>query len=116
MDTKSVGHPQTIQAQLDSAKLRQAEKSQAENSKNLQKSSGKDYELNLSSEAVELAKAREKAFNIARSTSEVREDRIAALKAKIDSGQYQIEPSKIADGMLLEAIRDELAKNSQDLA
>jgi len=34
---------------------------------------------------------------------EIRQDRVAALKSAINSGQYAIEPDKIADAMLNES-------------
>ena len=36
-------------------------------------------------------------------TPEIRQDRVAALKSAISSGQYAIEPDKIADAMLNES-------------
>lgn len=67
------------------------------------------YGVNLSSEARQMADAHAKALDIARNTSDVREERIAELRNRIKSGQYKVDSGKIADGMLNEAIKDEVA-------
>ncbi|MFW7377891.1 MAG: flagellar biosynthesis anti-sigma factor FlgM [Oligoflexus sp.] len=116
MVSKLVGNPQDVRTHVDSTALRRTEKLKSDDeAKGSAGAPTKDYAINLSPEAVELAQAREKALSIAKSTSDVREDRIAALKEKIASGQYRVDSGKIADGMLMEAIRDELAKNPIDL-
>ncbi len=63
----------------------------------------------VSPKARELADARKKAFDIAKATPEIREERVAALKAQIQSGQYQVDPGKIADGIAREALLEYLA-------
>lgn len=72
-----------------------------------------DYDVSLSPRAREMAEARARAFEIAKNTSDVREDKVAALKAQIAEGKYQADPSKIADGMLREAIMERLAENEE---
>ncbi len=67
------------------------------------------YNVAVSTEAQELTAARTKAFEIAKNTSPIREDRVAALKAQIQNGTYQIDAGNIADGILREAIREKLA-------
>lgn len=114
MDTKSVGQPRDTRTLIGSSNLRRADKVEAEEKKASRTSQSKEYGLNISSEALELARAREKALDIARSTSDIREERVAELKNKINSGEYKIDAGKIADGILMEAIRDELATNSKD--
>jgi anti-sigma28 factor (negative regulator of flagellin synthesis) len=41
---------------------------------------------------------------------------VQELKNRIQSGNYKIEPDKIADGMMREAVRDELAKRPVNIA
>lgn len=74
--------------------------------------STKNWSVQLSPQSKALSTARQKAVDIAQSTSDIRQDRIDELKAKISSGEYKIDPEKIADGILKEAIRDHLANDS----
>lgn len=46
-------------------------------------------------------------------TPDVREDKIAHFKDLIAKGQYKPDSGKIADGLLNEAIREELSKDAQ---
>ena len=66
-------------------------------------------QVQISAEAKERADAHAKALDIARGTPDVREDRIADIKARIQAGTYEIDSGKIADGMLREAIKERLA-------
>lgn len=61
-------------------------------------------------EMSERARAHKKALEIARSTPDVREDKVAALKKQIQDGTYKIDAGAIADGMAREAILDHLAE------
>ncbi len=72
-----------------------------------------DYNVNVSGKAKEMNDARLKALDIARNTPDVREDKVAELKKKIESGEYKVSSENIADGILREAIKDELAKEPQ---
>ncbi len=58
-------------------------------------------------------KARE--MNLAKqvldSTPDIREDKVAKYKEMIAKGQYKPDASKIADAMIREAAKDDLAKN-----
>lgn len=74
----------------------------------------KDWDVQISPEAIELADARRKAMAIAKETEPVREDRVSALKKKIADGNYKIDAAKIADGMLNEAIKDHVAANPEE--
>jgi negative regulator of flagellin synthesis FlgM len=74
-----------------------------------------DFNVNVSAKAKEMAEARKKAMDIARNTSDIREDKVADLKARIASGEYKVDAGNIADGMMREAIRDELSKNPPEL-
>lgn len=65
----------------------------------------------LSPQARELSDARKKAFDIAKATPDIREDRVAELKRQIQSGTYQVDPGKIADGIAREALLEYLAES-----
>ncbi len=71
------------------------------------------YNVNVSTQAKELAEARGKAFNIAKNTDPVREDRVADIKKRIADGTYQVDSGQIADGMLREAVKDRLAERER---
>jgi flagellar biosynthesis anti-sigma factor FlgM len=72
-----------------------------------------DYGVQISSDGAARAVASQKAYDIAKATPDVRQDRVAALKAQIDAGTYQIDSGKIADGMMHEAIKDHLAESGR---
>lgn len=74
-----------------------------------------DYNVNVSGKAKEMNEARMKALDIARNTPDVREDKVAELKSKIQSGEYKVSAENIADGILREAIKDELSKGKPEL-
>lgn len=63
--------------------------------------------VQISPQAKELSFAR----RVIDETPDVREDKIAHFKNLIDKGQYKPDAGRIADGMLGEAIKDELSKN-----
>lgn len=67
----------------------------------------------VSPQAREMAEARAKALNIARNTPDVREDRVAELKKQIQSGNYKVNPEKIADGIMREALFEHLAESDE---
>lgn len=73
----------------------------------------KDFDLALSPESKEKAEAYRKAMEIARSTPDVREDRVADIKKRIADGTYQVDSGKVADGMLREAILNKLADSPE---
>ena len=77
-------------------------------------SANKNYGVELSDRARSRAVDQTKAFEIAKNTPDVREDRVAAIKAKIAAGTYEVDSGKIADGMLREAMMEHLA-TSKDL-
>ncbi|MEI6397527.1 MAG: flagellar biosynthesis anti-sigma factor FlgM [Pseudomonadota bacterium] len=74
----------------------------------------KNYGVELSDRAKTRAAEQRKSFDIAKNTPDVREDRVAQLKAKIESGSYQVDSGKIADGMLREAIMEHLATDKDN--
>lgn len=68
-----------------------------------------DYAVELSNKAKELNASYDKAFEIAKNTSPIREEKVAELKKKIANGQYSIDSGKIADGIIREAVKEHLA-------
>jgi len=72
-----------------------------------------DWNIDVSPRAKELAESHRLAGEITRNTPDVREDRVADLKAKIASGEYQIDSGKIADGIFREAMMEQLADPSK---
>lgn len=70
------------------------------------------FQVDLSKESQEIAAAHRKALQVAMSTPDVRAERVEELKNKIKNGEYKIDSGKIADGILKEAVRDELAKTT----
>lgn len=70
-------------------------------------------DVSISHSARNRAEAAQKAFNIAKNTPDVREDRVAMLKKQIEDGTYKADSGKIADGMLREAILDHLAETEE---
>ncbi|MEY3901391.1 MAG: hypothetical protein RL189_697 [Pseudomonadota bacterium] len=65
--------------------------------------------VQISPRARELNLARQ----VVESTPDVREDKVAKFKAMIERGEYKPDAGKIADGILSEAIRDELSKEPE---
>ncbi|KAB8031809.1 flagellar biosynthesis anti-sigma factor FlgM [Fluviispira multicolorata] len=63
--------------------------------------------VQISPRAKELSMAKK----IAEETPDVREDKVAKFKEQINKGEYNPDSGKIADGILREAIRDEIAKD-----
>lgn len=74
----------------------------------------KNFGVELSDKAKTRGAEQKKAFDIAKNTPDVREDRVAELKAKIQAGTYEIDSGKIADGMLREAIMEHLATSKDN--
>ncbi len=74
-----------------------------------------DYAVNLSPEAKRNMEMRAKALEIARNTPDIREDKVADIKAAIANGTYKVDPGKVADGMLREAIKDKIASDHLEL-
>ncbi len=69
--------------------------------------------VQISPGAKDRAEAFQKAFDIAKKTPDVREDKVQDLKARIANGTYQIDSGKIADGMAREAIMEHLAEGEE---
>jgi negative regulator of flagellin synthesis FlgM len=78
---------------------------------NPNKSNMSAADVAISDAARQKSVDRQKALDIARDTPDIREDRVASLKAQIDAGTYKIDSGRIADGMLREAIKEHLALN-----
>lgn len=67
----------------------------------------------ISSAGLDTAKAVQKAFDIAKAAPDVREDKIADLRRRIQSGEYQADADGILLGMMNEAAKDDLAMELQ---
>ena len=65
----------------------------------------------VSPKARELVDARKRAFDIAKGTPEIRENRVADIKRQIQAGTYQVDPGKIADGIAREALLEYMAES-----
>lgn len=117
MDSTKVG-PGVASGLTNNAPVQRAKEVQKDLDKLVQhkeNSDKADFNVNLSSKAKEMAEARKKAMEIAKSTSDIREDKVADFKQRIASGEYKPDAGNIADGMMREAIRDELAKNPPEM-
>ena len=77
-------------------------------------STNKNYGVELSDRARTRSAEHKKSFDIAKNTPDVREDKVCELKAKIQSGTYEVHSAKIADGMLREAIMEHLATDKDN--
>ncbi|RZA15801.1 MAG: flagellar biosynthesis anti-sigma factor FlgM [Proteobacteria bacterium] len=117
MDSKKIGpNVSTGLANTGSVAKTKGVQQESDAKKVKEKSADPDYNVNLSGQAKDMAEARLKAMDIARNTPDVREDKIAELKAKIQSGEYKVSAENIADGMLREAVKDELSKGKPELS
>jgi len=65
----------------------------------------------VSPKARELVDARKRAFEIAKGTPDVRENRVADIKRQIQAGTYKVDPGKIADGIAREALLEYMAES-----
>ena len=116
MDSSKIG-PNVSQALTGNTTVQKAKgtQSEADAKKIKAKSQEGDYSVNLSGKAKEMQEARAKALDIARNTPDIREDKVAELKRKIESGDYKVSSENIADGILREAVKDELSKGEPEL-
>ena len=65
-----------------------------------------EEKVTLSQKAKDIETIRE----ILRNTPDVREDRVALIKKKIESGEYSVEGKEVADQMLREFLLEDLLK------
>jgi len=72
-----------------------------------------NFDVDISGKAKEKAQAMQKAFDIAKNTPDVREEKVQRLKEQIQNGTYQIDSGNIADGMMREAVKEYLAENPE---
>lgn len=117
MDSSKVG-PGVASGLTNNAPVQRSKGVQKDLDKMVQNREGDDkadFNVNLSPKAKEMHEARKKAVEIARNTPDIREDKVADFKRRIDSGEYKADAGNIADGMMREAIRDEISKNPPDL-
>lgn len=110
METRSVG---TTGSVADAKNAEQVSKNSADqklSNKAGSKSVSPDYEVDLSGGGKDIQEARNRAAQIAKDTSAIRQEKIDAIKEQIKNGTYQVDSGKVADGILKEAVREELAK------
>jgi negative regulator of flagellin synthesis FlgM len=74
----------------------------------------KNFGVELSEKGKARAAERKKAFDIAKNTPDVREDKVADIKARLAAGTYDVDSGKIADGMLREALMEHLATSKDN--
>jgi flagellar biosynthesis anti-sigma factor FlgM len=110
MVTKSIGHKPGV----ESIAPKPATTGRASDVGGENRVSGKssNYGVALSDDGKSKAGAYKKAYDVAKSAPEIREDLVAKYKAQIAAGTYTPDAGNIADGMLREAAREELAKRS----
>lgn len=70
-----------------------------------------NFDVDISGKAKEKAQAMQKAFDIAKNTPDIREEKVQKIKEQIKNGTYQMDSGNIADGMLREAVKEHLAEN-----
>lgn len=63
----------------------------------------------LSAKAKELQKIKK----VYQETPDIREDKVKELAAKINSGTYKLDSDKITQGIVKEAIKDEISKTPE---
>lgn len=108
METKNVGSG-LVSSNLV-RQLKNQNKDRIESDENLNQNSPKaGYQVQLSDVALERKAAQNKARLIAQNTNPIREDKVMSLKKLIESGEYNIDSGKIADGILKEAIKERLS-------
>ena len=91
-----------------------AKKTEPNDSQKIEKSKNqikKSVKVQLSNKALEVSTAKQKALDIAMNTPDVRMDRVEELKAKLKNGEYKVDPELIAEGIVKEALMDDLALN-----
>lgn len=67
--------------------------------------------VNISPRAKEMALAKK----VVENTPDIREDKVAKFKEMIANGQYKPDAAKITEGIVREAVRDEIAKNPDQI-
>ncbi len=102
--SQSGNNPQTSEVsskvKVTHAQTKKGEKA-AEASASPRTEAAGDAKTEISSKAKEFAKAKE----VANEAPDVREEKIAALKARIAEGKYKVDADSIADRMVDEHIR-----------
>ena len=99
-------------AQLIGNKQGSAETKSVEKNKTSHK---KSVQVKLSNQALEAQTAKQKALDIALNTPDVRMDKVEEFKAKIKNGEYKVDPELVAEGIVREALREDLALNPIEL-
>jgi flagellar biosynthesis anti-sigma factor FlgM len=67
------------------------------------------YDVAISPKATNLQKQQDMAYELAKNTSPIREEKVQTLKNKISAGEYASDSNQILEGIVREAVRDQLA-------
>lgn len=87
------------------------DRSQGEPGKQPEVSSGQNADIiSLSDKARDIAKLREQLGPV----PEMRLDRIADIKGRIDGGTYSVDPAKVADSIIKDAIMNSMPARDGD--
>lgn len=111
-NSPNLANPNAIQS-ADPGKVDKTDKANVKNAaanyaKNAAPPSVKEAaNVQISQKAKEMSLAKK----IAEETPDIREDKIAYFKDLIDKGEYKVDSDKVANAMVREAMRDELAKD-----
>lgn len=89
-----------------------AERSQAGERAEAKATGDKNIDGNSMVRISDDAKLMQKATEMAHSAPDVRADRVAALRAQIDSGTYHIDAGAIADRLLTEHLGTDFGQNN----
>lgn len=109
-NSTNIANPNSITATADSTKAEKAAPKNAASAyakANPPPSIKEAANVQISPRAKEMSMAKK----VIEETPDVREDKIAKYKEQIEKGEYKADAGKIADGILLEAMKDEVAKD-----
>lgn len=107
MEIKGTNQAQEVGGIIGKAESKK-EKALAKNRQELRGDSA-DFKVALSDKSQSLRKSQAKAMGLAQSTDDVRAERVKQLKEQIKNGDYKVDAGKVADGILVEAIKDHIA-------
>ena len=93
---QNIQSTQTDQAKKSDSAAKTAKAGQLAQIQKNQGTSAGDSKSDISAKGKEFAQA----HAVAKSTPDVREDRIAALKKQIQDGKYEVDANKVADRMV----------------
>lgn len=101
--------PEKVKKTFKSQSNQQVELSDIKQNKQLS-NINKDYSIKLSDNAQKISKLYQKALKQVKNTPDLeREEKIAEIKKKVEEGLYQIDSDKIAEELVRELLKDEVA-------